>query len=84
MCAGIVTHSSPADRPALHSFKFSQICFCMGDHTADAYSSCGRTKVVYAMDLRCLLWTWCFFLGILVFGLPSWRLGQCGGPRKVI
>ena len=30
--------------------------FVCGDHTAEAYSSCGRTNVVQAVDLRALLW----------------------------
>ena len=29
----------------------------MGDHTVEAYSSCERTRVLYAVDFRSLLWT---------------------------
>ena len=132
----------------------------MGDHTVDAHSGCGGTKVVYVEVLRSILWTlrflfsnpclftdrskavlllwtkhvllcfharlfvdalwplagkgltswlsfvmfnrgvvsfplvsrqvWCLIVSIPVlcplsyFGFPSWRLDQCGGPRKVI
>ena len=30
--------------------------FVYGDHTVEAYSNCGRTSVVYAVDLKALLW----------------------------
>ena len=50
----------------LNSFKFSNICCCMGDHTFDAHSGFGGTKVVYIVDLRSLLWTLMF-----LFSNPS-------------
>ena len=33
-----------------------------GDHTVEAYSNCGRTKVLHAVDFRSLFWTRIFLL----------------------
>ena len=33
-----------------------------GDHTVEAYSNCGRTKVLYAVDFRSLFWNRIFLL----------------------
>ena len=33
-----------------------------GDHTLEAYSNCGRTNLLYAVDFRALFWTRMFLL----------------------
>ena len=61
--APIVT-GDPSSGSALHRFKFINVSrlYVYGDHTAEAYSNCGRSKVLYAVDFRFLFWTRIFLL----------------------
>ena len=55
----------PSSGSVLYRFKFINVSDSVaecGDHTVEAYSNCGCTKVLYAVYFRSLFWTWIFLL----------------------